>query len=209
MQWNNYRPGTRIRPNAARQEILPTVISPIGQEGLVTLGLRRGKTTADILRYEMVDSPYGGGDQEQLVRSVGTYFVDINPVLQPVETIDAGAVQGIAGYEIYFPRNADVRGSDRIAIPGWLPAWEANQVVAPKKRVLATGDFGNGHFYECVQGGTTGTAQPDWPLGQADRVSDGTAIWQEAGLAFVLEVKGTDDKKTSDSNLVVRAEEVK
>lgn len=36
-------------------------------------------------------------------------------------------------------------------------------------------------FFVCVQAGITGSAQPAWNSGLASQVSDGTAIWQNAG----------------------------
>jgi hypothetical protein len=44
---------------------------------------------------------------------------------------------------------------------------------------LAAFPAGNGHLYQCIQAGTTGTTEPTWPLGESSTVTDGTVIWQE------------------------------
>lgn len=188
---------------------MPVLPSHEAQRSLVTLGDRRGKTTCDILRRAGGDSVYGGGADATVNTIAGTYFIDINPVLLPTENEASGALQVVSYYEVTFPRQADVRNSDRLAIPGWLPAWEASKTVGLEYRVVPTGEFGNEHFYGVVQAGTTGATEPNWDVAPDGRVTDGTVIWQELGLAFTLEVKGTDDKKTSDSQLRVRCEEIK
>ena len=42
----------------------------------------------------------------------------------------------------------------------------------------------NGHRYVCVRDGMTDTTQPTWPTRRDGRVSDGTAMWQEAGPQY-------------------------
>lgn len=39
----------------------------------------------------------------------------------------------------------------------------------------------NGYYYRCTTAGTTGTTEPTWPTGIAATVSDGTAVWTNAG----------------------------
>jgi hypothetical protein len=39
---------------------------------------------------------------------------------------------------------------------------------------------GNGHLYRCIQAGTTGNAEPVWPLIAGGTVNDGSVIWQES-----------------------------
>ncbi len=39
----------------------------------------------------------------------------------------------------------------------------------------------NGHCYECVQSGTSGTTEPVWPTASGARVTDNTVTWQENG----------------------------
>jgi hypothetical protein len=44
---------------------------------------------------------------------------------------------------------------------------------------LAAFPGGNGHLYQCIQAGTTGATEPNWPLGEGSTVQDGTVVWQE------------------------------
>lgn len=62
---------------------------------------------------------------------------------------------------------------------GALTAWAASTayvVGTVRKPTVA-----NGHTYVCVKAGTSGLVEPTWPLTARTRVSDGTAIWAEAG----------------------------
>ena len=61
-----------------------------------------------------------------------------------------------------------------------FPVWTASVSYAVNSIVVPT--VTNGHFYKAVQGGTSGAAQPTFPTGTGQRVSDGQIIWQEAGL---------------------------
>lgn len=54
-------------------------------------------------------------------------------------------------------------------------AYGVDDVVVPDPR--------NGHLYKVTGAGTTGNAQPAWPLATGATVVDGTVTWQEAGLA--------------------------
>jgi hypothetical protein len=44
---------------------------------------------------------------------------------------------------------------------------------------LAAFPAGNGHLYQCIQAGTTGTTEPTFPLTEGGTVTDGTVIWKE------------------------------
>src|SRR5215510_14707938 len=58
----------------------------------------------------------------------------------------------------------------------WLPAthYVAGATVVPTAA--------NGHTYRCVVAGTSGAAQPAFPVASGATVVDGTATWQEIGL---------------------------
>lgn len=62
------------------------------------------------------------------------------------------------------------------AFPNWAAttAYGVNYVVQPT--------ISNGHYYKCIQSGTSGGSQPAFPTGTGQRVVDGSVIWQEAGL---------------------------
>lgn len=74
--------------------------------------------------------------------------------------------------------------------PGLATAgtWEASTAVVAgelKKPTVA-----NGHYYRCTTGGTTHSAQPTWPTTAEATVTDGTAVWEEAGLLGVDVLSG-------------------
>ncbi len=64
-------------------------------------------------------------------------------------------------------------------VPGF-PAWTT--AVAYSTNSIVTPTVANGHFYKAVQGGVSGVSQPTFPTGTGQQVSDGSIIWQEAGL---------------------------
>jgi len=67
---------------------------------------------------------------------------------------------------------------------GW--AWIANtqclvgEMATPSQiQNGSTVSVGNGHTYRCIQAGTTGANQPNWPLTENATVDDGSVIWEE------------------------------
>src|SRR5262245_48184909 len=56
-------------------------------------------------------------------------------------------------------------------------AYNYGDVIRPTVR--------NGHYFRCVQAGTSGTTEPDWPKSQLATITEGTSNpalkWQEAG----------------------------
>jgi hypothetical protein len=64
--------------------------------------------------------------------------------------------------------------------------WEASTVFSYGEVVIPTAANRTGQRYQCKQGGTTGTAEPAWPTSQEARVTDGTAIFEEAGNEYDL-----------------------
>lgn len=64
-------------------------------------------------------------------------------------------------------------------VPGF-PAWTT--AVAYSTNSIVQPSPANGHYYKAVQGGVSGATQPSFPTGTGQQVSDGSIIWQEAGL---------------------------
>lgn len=62
-----------------------------------------------------------------------------------------------------------------------FPSWSASTAYGLNSVVQPTAP--NGHFYKCIQAGTSGTAQPTFPTGTGQRVYDAGVIWQEAGTS--------------------------
>ncbi len=68
-------------------------------------------------------------------------------------------------------------------------AWEAE--LAADAGDLVTPSTPNGHYYRCTTGGTADdTTEPTWPTEAGASVTDGTVIWQEAGLIGVDDIAG-------------------
>ena len=64
-------------------------------------------------------------------------------------------------------------------VPG-LPTWTT--AVAYSTGSIVTPTSPNGHLYKAIQGGVSGGSQPTFPTVTGAQVSDGSIIWQEAGL---------------------------
>lgn len=60
---------------------------------------------------------------------------------------------------------------------GWT--WLPNTSVLLGEVATPTTPGGNLHTYRCIQAGTTGVAEPAWPLVENGTVADGTATWEE------------------------------
>lgn len=48
----------------------------------------------------------------------------------------------------------------------------------------------NDHYYRCTTAGSTGASQPTWPTDTEATVTDGTVVWEEAGLTGVDDLTG-------------------
>lgn len=57
--------------------------------------------------------------------------------------------------------------------------WVASTAYALGDRVIPAAH--NGHAYVCTTAGTSGASAPTWPTTQGATVTDGTAVWTEAG----------------------------
>ena len=68
------------------------------------------------------------------------------------------------------------------------PNWAAT--TAKTIGVLIKPTVSNDHYYRCKTGGTTGGSQPTWPTAAAATVTDGTVVWEEAGLLGVDDLVG-------------------
>jgi hypothetical protein len=64
-------------------------------------------------------------------------------------------------------------------VPGF-PTWTT--AVAYSTNSIVTPTVANNHFYKAIQGGVSGGSQPTFPTTTGAQVSDGSIIWQEAGL---------------------------
>ncbi len=57
--------------------------------------------------------------------------------------------------------------------PGWMPltSYAAGDII---QATIPTG-----HLYLCIQDGTSGETEPDWPMPDGAEVSDGSVTWME------------------------------
>lgn len=67
-------------------------------------------------------------------------------------------------------------------------AWEAATVYAAGALVLPT--VADGHYYRCITGGTSHSAEPTWQTTPEATIADNTVIWEEAGLIGVDTLDG-------------------
>jgi len=171
--------------------------------------LRRLKTTCDITRQSATRSNAGG--LTSAVKVVATTYCDVERLLQR-ERIGASQVGRDVTDVFYYcalPRAVDVRNSDRGWVPGLLSKWQASHAYSSGDVIVPNSELGDGHCYTCIASGTSGVTEPARSQRRASRHTDGTATWQEAGRAFVLEVVGEDDKKSSPSAVIYQCAEIR
>lgn len=65
------------------------------------------------------------------------------------------------------------------------PKWRSGAVYTTSSNVIPT-NF-NGHYYRCTTAGTSGAAEPNWPLKSAGTVTDNGIIWTESGSRWTLD----------------------
>lgn len=110
-----------------------------------------------------------------------------------------GTITGTRNPAEPFDDRLDVRGDlvvpvDARAFPYWLfamfgapttetleSAWEGVTEVSVGDIVVPT--TSNDHYYVCTQAGTTSDTEPTWPT-DGETVTDGTAIWEDAGTEY-------------------------
>lgn len=61
--------------------------------------------------------------------------------------------------------------------------WAVSTVYAAGDLILPT--VGNDHYYRCVTGGTSHTAEPAWPTDAGATIADNEVTWEEAGIIGV------------------------
>lgn len=198
MQWSNRTPGVLARP---------ALLTPQAETGVREMAIRRLQTPCDILVESVGESPTGGVGQAVTV-ILASVSCDVEPMTLRSETPPAG-FETKTLYHVYLPSTQAVPSSARIRVPGWLQSWQAGANVVLGEKRVATGEWGNGRFYECIQAGTTGTTEPLWDTRQGAPVSDGSALWKEAGDAFTLEVIFHDGERSRDGLVVVLAQLLK
>ncbi|MBU1565577.1 MAG: hypothetical protein KJ630_08105 [Proteobacteria bacterium] len=104
-------------------------------------------------------------------------------------------------------RSAAFRQDGRLLSRGLVVAKDSNGQLAAYEPDLATAGTwaattavtagtlkkptaSNDHYYRCKTGGTTGSTQPTWPTTAQATVTDGTVVWEEAGLLGVDSLAG-------------------
>lgn len=197
MTWSNSFPGAL--PTNERSALLP----PVTQDRLRDMATRRLQTPCDLVDKRVLPDRYGGAGQETMV-VLASVLCDIEPFNRR-EQIAPQGFETATLYNVYLSPSQSAPVSSRLRIPGWLPAWTASQAVQVGDKRVATGEFGNGHFYECIGAGTTGAHEPIWDTRRGASQSDGGAVWQESGDAFTLEVAQTDAQRSRDTLVIVIA----
>lgn len=70
----------------------------------------------------------------------------------------------------------------------WAPSTACNAGSPVYSRTYVFPVVYNGYYYKCTTAGTTGTTEPTWPVDLNATVSDGTAVWTNAGRKAVVTV---------------------
>ena len=66
--------------------------------------------------------------------------------------------------------------------------WAASTVFGVGALTVPT--VANGRYYRCITGGTSDSSEPTWPTVAEGAVTDGTVVWEEAGLIGVDDLAG-------------------
>lgn len=198
MSWSNRTPGLLSRP---------ALLSLQGESGVKAMATKRLQTPCDILVNHSTPSETGGVGEEHPV-IIASCFCDVEPLASRGDNAPIG-FENETLYHVYLPSTQRVPYSARIRVPGWLALWAPVQGVAPGILRVATGEFGNGHFYECIKAGTTGAEEPLWDTRKGSVTTDGSAAWKEGGDAFTLEVALHDGERSRDGLICVLAKVLK
>lgn len=93
---------------------------------------------------------------------------------------------------IYTTEYADLREKYKTLLATvFTPAvWTAKKACSLNNLVRPT--VANGHYYRCIQSGTSGTTEPVWPTGFWAEVTDGTAKWRQEEPVFLLDTEPAD-----------------
>lgn len=165
---------------------------------------RTWSTLCEIMREIRADDGFGGSSV-QWTHS-GRYPCNVQRAQAAAESSGGGgATENETVFEVSMPPYADVRNSDRLAIPGFLNDWVASAVYAEGNKVIpSTMESGSGAYFECVDGGTAGATEPTWPIQPDGTVIDGGVMWKLAGVVTYHEVIGSDPAQSGPAQLVVR-----
>lgn len=200
MSWSNRYPGLETRPSNLQSS--PALLSPAADENVRQIAQSRLNTPFELLEERAGDSEFGGGGAGQVTVVVAASLCDIQPISTTAETPPKG-FENETLFRVFLSAQLPVNLNARLRVPGWLATWEPNAAVVVGARVVPTGDFGNGHFYECLEGGQTAGLEPLWDERRGAKITDGVALWREAGEAFTLEVVLHDAERSRDSLVCV------
>lgn len=171
---NGYPPQLFSDPSTPTNPATTSKISAISVDafGVVTV------TTA---------TPHGlstsqSGSNVQISGVANTVYNQVGPTLQVVSTTQfkirnlTAIGAGADSTGTVTTTSVSITSTFIPAFPTWATAiqFNTNTVVTPT--------VSNGHYYIAKQGGVTGNVQPTWPTVTGAQVSDGSVIWQEAGL---------------------------
>jgi hypothetical protein len=160
----------------------------------------------EVLR--LVNAPDEGGGVSEGWALGGSYPCSLYIGKKPIEAESPS--QGVVSqvnYELHVPLGADIRASDRFAIPGWLSVWARSHAVAVGAKAIPAATNPD-YWVQCVQAGTTGATAPALPSQIDTQFTDGTVVWKLAGRANYLEIISVDDMATSENTIVLTVKEL-
>ncbi len=68
--------------------------------------------------------------------------------------------------------------------------WQSKKAYS--KNDLVKPAVSNGHYYRCIQSGTSGETEPTWPTTFWSEVVDGTAKWRQEEPVYLLDTEPAD-----------------
>lgn len=90
---------------------------------------------------------------------------------------ETGTLLAVIGDEAMFFRSADVMPE---------PEWNAETAYSVGDAVIPDDEPVTGLRYVCVEAGTSGEQEPDWPMAKGEQIEDGSAKWQARHFRYRL-----------------------
>jgi hypothetical protein len=122
-----------------------------------------------------------GGTQNPKAVPSGGLSGNTSAIPQIIQFLDKAIILLGNGYapQAYDPVGGTVAALSNTYTPVY-PTWQANVAYVQGDYIVPSSS--NGHYYKCLQPGTSGASQPTFPTTTQASVTDGSIIWKESGL---------------------------
>lgn len=220
-----------LRALLRRQYVGPSIPTPQAMVTAQATAQRSFDKRCEILRHLDMDTPEGGSAWTWV--QAGVYQCRLEPVIEAKDAITVGPSVAV-GYHLFLPNYADIRPSDRVGVPGWFNAWQANEPHVVGDYVIPTAlQAGTGHYFQAVltnpnassdssssdssssssnssssAEALSGATEPAWNNQHNSLTQDGDITWREMGPCSYFEVTGDDFDKSHEFEVMVRLKEI-